>query len=56
MNMKQLKAKSNEQIYVDIKLNDQITHAIGNTDATHNFIADQEVRQLGLNIEKNSSG
>ena len=35
-------------MYVDIELNDQITHAIVDTGATHNFITDREAKRLGL--------
>ena len=42
-------------MYLDIKLNGQTTCAIVDMGATHNFIADQEAKRLGLILEKNPS-
>ncbi|CAL9153084.1 unnamed protein product, partial [Musa hybrid cultivar] len=42
-------------MYVDIKLNGQTTHSMVDTGATHNFIANQEAKRLGLILEKNPS-
>ncbi|CAL9081172.1 unnamed protein product [Musa textilis] len=55
MKTKQQKAGSSELMYVDIKLNSQTTRAMVDTGATHNFIANQEAKRLGLTLEKNPS-
>ena len=52
---KQQKAGSGELMYVDIKLNGQMTRAMVDTGATHNFIADREAQRLGLTLEKSPS-
>ena len=55
MKAKPQKARSNELIYVDIKLNGQTTRAMVDTGATHNFIIDREAKRLGLILKKNQS-
>lgn len=41
--------------YVKIKINNNATHAMVDTDITYNFIVEEKVHCLGLIMEKNSS-
>ena len=47
MKAKPQKARSSELMYVDIKLNGQITHAMVDMGVTHNFIAYEKQNDLG---------
>lgn len=49
------KAASMGLMYVDVAINGKPTRAMVDTGATHNFIADQEARRLGLKLEKDAS-
>ena len=42
-------------MHIDIMLNGRTTRAMVDMGATHNFIANQEARRLGLNLEKSPS-
>jgi len=42
-------------MYIDVCINGKSTRAMVDTGATHNFVADQEARRLGLKLEKDSS-
>lgn len=39
---------------MDVRINAKATRVMVDTGATHNFIADVEVRRLGLRLEKDS--
>lgn len=38
-------------MFVEVSINGRSTRAMVDTGATHNFVADQEARRLGLKLE-----